>query len=199
MTSKTRTRGRPATDRIGHVYGPWRVVALAEPAPSGGVRWVCVCTTCGTTHPKPIEGGTLAGENVTPCKTCSYRTRIAGVQGQRFGKLVAVEPLESCPATSRHTVWRCVCDCGRECERPESSLRKRSSCGCDRSEIRRRACPPEDLRGQRFGKLTAVRLVRRGGAGGHARWSWQCDCGKRCTAFASAVKAERKLSCGECG
>lgn len=52
------------------------------------------------------------------------------ITGQRFGRLVALEPL---PTENRHTRWRCRCDCGRETV-VGSAYRLTSgntkSCGC---------------------------------------------------------------------
>lgn len=50
--------------------------------------------------------------------------------GQRFGKLVALEPTPKRYYTGS-VIWKLRCDCGQECEFPASELRtgKRKSCG----------------------------------------------------------------------
>lgn len=54
--------------------------------------------------------------------------------GQRFGKLVVLEPAEN---IGRKTAWRCRCDCGTETVVVTGRLRdgRRVSCGCDSGHI----------------------------------------------------------------
>ena len=57
--------------------------------------------------------------------------------GQRFGRLVALEPI----GKNEHSLvlWRCECDCGKICEAESHSLLRGSkrSCGCLRQEVTR--------------------------------------------------------------
>ena len=56
------------------------------------------------------------------------------LSGQRFGRLVVIEKTEERNRGS--VVWRCLCDCGKECLISSASLKKgRNSCGCLRKEI----------------------------------------------------------------
>lgn len=75
---------------------------------------------------------------------------ITDISGQRFGKLIALEPT----GESKHgsALWRCICDCGNERIAMLRSLKTRdaTSCGCARSRLL-------DLTGKRFGKLTVVK------------------------------------------
>ena len=52
------------------------------------------------------------------------------ITGQRFGRLIAVEPI----TTDRNgqKMWRCQCDCGASCIARGSPLRRglQTSCGC---------------------------------------------------------------------
>uniref|UniRef100_A0A7C9NUW7 Uncharacterized protein n=1 Tax=Muribaculaceae bacterium Z82 TaxID=2304548 RepID=A0A7C9NUW7_9BACT len=50
--------------------------------------------------------------------------------GQRFGRLVALEPTEK--RSDGSVVWRCQCDCGKVVEVNAHRLRKGNtkSCGC---------------------------------------------------------------------
>ncbi len=56
--------------------------------------------------------------------------------GKRFGKLVAVEP-----TNKRYgggvVIWKCRCDCGKECEIPSTHLKDGTtkSCGCSKNEF----------------------------------------------------------------
>ncbi len=61
----------------------------------------------------------------------------SGIEGQRFGKLVAVRPTEERIGSS--VVWECVCDCGNTVFVARSSLSSGNtkSCGCMRKEKRK--------------------------------------------------------------
>ena len=54
--------------------------------------------------------------------------------GQRFGKLVVLEPAEN---IGRKTAWHCLCDCGQECVVMSGHLRNGTSksCGCGRNRL----------------------------------------------------------------
>lgn len=56
------------------------------------------------------------------------------ISGQRFGRLVAVEPVGKTPA--RKTVWLCRCDCGQSPRVVSGDLAsgKVVSCGCHKAE-----------------------------------------------------------------
>lgn len=57
--------------------------------------------------------------------------------GQRFGRLVAIEPVGK--SNSHGVLWRCKCDCGKEVDTRANYLRNggTTSCGCFHSEIKR--------------------------------------------------------------
>lgn len=57
--------------------------------------------------------------------------RLIDLTGQRFGRLVAIERVES-RGKNRAAVWRCRCDCGKETFVRSDSLRSgmTMSCGC---------------------------------------------------------------------
>lgn len=62
---------------------------------------------------------------------CAVGPRFRDISGQRFGRLVALEPtrrLGSC----KSMIWRCQCDCGGEHEAEASEMRggRIQSCGC---------------------------------------------------------------------
>ncbi len=107
--------------------------------------------------------------------------------GQRFGRLTALYPTDK-RSSSGGKVWHCRCDCGNECDVAASSLKNghTKSCGCLRHE---------DLTGQRFGSLTAIRPTekRRRGA---VVWVCLCDCGNECEVGADLLKQGCTKSCG---
>ena len=52
------------------------------------------------------------------------------INGQRFGKLVAIKKIGI--DSRRNAIWLCKCDCGNECQRIVADLTKKKnhSCGC---------------------------------------------------------------------
>lgn len=75
---------------------------------------------------------------------------------QKFGRLTAKKIVRTVPG--KGNIWRCECECGGEKEVPAAYLRNghTRSCGCLNKEREERL----DITGQRWGRLTAVRLVR---------------------------------------
>lgn len=61
--------------------------------------------------------------------------RIKDISGQRFGKLLALEVAGK--DAYRHTIWKCICDCGNETYPLSTSLlkEKTKSCGCEEAVI----------------------------------------------------------------
>lgn len=113
------------------------------------------------------------------------------ISGQRFGRLVAIEPLRS--EKGRGVIWRCKCDCGGEIEVCASRLinGKNKSCGCLNKEIKEHA----DITGQRFGRLVAIRPdhvdeKRR------TCWLFKCDCGNITLQSVNVLNGGRVHSCG---
>ena len=53
------------------------------------------------------------------------------ITGQRFGSLTAQEP--TAQRRNGYTVWRCLCDCGKEARVPSRHLKNgwRRDCGAD--------------------------------------------------------------------
>lgn len=106
------------------------------------ITWVCVCD-CG--NEITVDANNLRTGNTKSCWHGTKKTDISAkksndsgyknnglkdITGQRFGKLVAIEP---CGRTKSGVVkWRCKCDCGNYTEVSGTSLRTgvTKSCGC---------------------------------------------------------------------
>jgi hypothetical protein len=78
-------------------------------------------------------------------------TKAIDLTGQRFTRLVAIEPTQSNYSKRIRILWMCICDCGNRVFVPVSSLRNGNtkSCGCLSREITSRlmfkhgqACTP---------------------------------------------------------
>ena len=107
------------------------------------IYWKCQCS-CGRI--KSIRGDGL--KNIKTCGECKK-----DLQGQRFGRLVALTKGKK--DKSSHQYWICKCDCGNIVEVNGDNLRRglTQSCGCLHSEIIHNL-KFEDISGQQFGKLT---------------------------------------------
>jgi hypothetical protein len=87
--------------------------------------------------------------------------RTKNIAGQRFGRLVAVEPVGK-DKRRRHVIWRFVCDCGGELR----SAWRRSNCGrraafpCVDASLRRRECRERAAGASGLVPHALVRLLR---------------------------------------
>lgn len=114
--------------------------------------------------------------------------------GQRFGRLVAVEPTRQ--RVRGAVVWRCRCDCGREVlvESRKLSSGAVRSCGCTPPDYDGR----KDLTGQRFGRLTVLGQSDHRTKSRNALWRCQCDCGNEIETTKARLISGGAASCG-CG
>lgn len=119
--------------------------------------------------------------------------KLIDMTGQRFGALTVIGRAHS---VSGRTLWRCVCDCGKECVQEGYNLRKglATSCGCGIARREKRkgkgTGAKVDYTGQTFGRLTAIRHVS------HGKWLWRCSCGNETIAKPADVKNGKPASCG---
>lgn len=114
--------------------------------------------------------------------------------GQRFGSL-KVESFAGLDS-KQHSLWACVCDCGK-CVRPRGSALVNGSCkscGCGRAEAMSQA-NRIDLTGQRFGMLIVrERLART--KWGNVVWLCDCACGDTVEVSSRYLVGGSKKSCG---
>lgn len=84
----------------------------------------------------------------------------ANISGQRFGRLIAIEPVgrKKYPCGATLTVWRCVCDCGAETTVPLPALRTGNtrSCGCLGNENRSKHISKHTKHGHMHSRLNEV-------------------------------------------
>lgn len=97
---------------------------------------------------------------------------------------------------NHYVVWNCRCDCGGEIQVSTKKLKRGTvwNCGCIPKGNAKNGMLAEDLTGQRFGKLIAVR--RMDNRRGRTCWLCRCDCGQTKVVQANALKAGRVKSCG---
>lgn len=120
-------------DLTGLRFGKLLVIKEVE-TETKGTSWLCKCD-CG--KEKVILGSSLRSGHTKSCGCLNieqvsnlWKTRTIDLSNQRFGKLIALFPLEE--HSSHGIVWHCICDCGSEYD-VQSHLLKNgrvSSCGC---------------------------------------------------------------------
>lgn len=114
------------------------------------------------------------------------------IKGQRFGRLTAVRPIFD----GRRIKWFCRCKCGGSTITFVTALRlgRSQSCGCLKKE---RALESKlvDIKGQKFGRLTAVRSL---GLDKHhkSRWLCRCECGGTTITGVTSLRKGATQSCG---
>lgn len=110
--------------------------------------------------------------------------------GERFGQLYVIGYDHT--DRNNNAYWRCLCDCGNETTVQAGSLvgGRTSSCGC-----KKRGPVPEDLTGQRFGRLIVLSHDHTGNRG-QTYWRCLCDCGNEHVVDRIALKKGLTTSCG---
>lgn len=126
------------------------------------------------------------------------------LRGKKFGRLTVLERNGS--KGSNSIAWDCLCECGNIKKRVSAAHLRNgavSSCGCLQAEAARRvgAAQINNLKGRRFGKLTAIRYLepheratKRNHTG--AAWLCKCDCGKEIETTSKVLLSNEIKSCG---
>lgn len=132
-------------------------MAIAEERKRGYIVWECQCD-CGNRILASAEQ-LMKGY----VQSCGCLLGVKDVAGMRFGKLTAIRTTGESKDGS-HT-WYCKCDCGNTTFVTTRNLTSGNaqSCGCQREEIsnQEEKKVAKDLTGQRFGRLTAIRLIEK--------------------------------------
>lgn len=122
---------------IGRRFGSLTVVEKGERRDGKRQYWICVCD-CG--NKKAVAEHHLKSGHTRSCGC--YRRKVqmgkaVDLKGQRFGRLVALQPVRD--ENGYLKGWECVCDCGKRCVCPPGNLRSgiTRSCGCLKEETRK--------------------------------------------------------------
>lgn len=118
--------------------------------------------------------------------------------GQNYGRLTVLS-LDNSPHKQAGKFYLCKCECGKETIVLGSSLRSghTKSCGCLQREIAANTGHKnvKDLSGQRFGKLTVLKLNGFTKTN-KAIWYCKCDCGREIEVRACNLISGNTQSCG---
>lgn len=149
--------------------------------------WRCRCDCGGEIL---LDTRCLQRGSVTDCG-CITKVKPGQLDltGRRFGLLFCMEPTER-RSKSGSVLWRCRCDCGKECLAVSGQLLSggKQSCGC-------LGHPPlKEYAGIRFGQLTV--LAYAGKSAGMHRWKCRCDCGNETIVGQTLLQSGKTKSCG---
>lgn len=126
--------------------------------------------------------------------------KIRDLTGEKFGKLTVLALSPDRHSINGNAQWLCRCECGNIVEVVNTSLLAgtTASCGCLRREgmARLTTKPAIDIRGKRFGRLTAIKPTYIRDINGSVVWKCKCDCGNIKFVTLPNLKNGSTKSCG---
>lgn len=178
-SGKSKSCGHNSTafkDLTGKQFGEWTVLYYL-----GNQKWKCKCS-CG-------EDGDVETYNLTSykSKSCGHNSNNANINknidrtfkdltGKKIGEWEVLE-------YKGKSMWKCKCSCGKEKNVHRYSLLSGSSNSCGHGNV-------NDLTGQRFGRLTAIKYM------GKHIWKCKCDCGNETEVYTANLHRGGTQSCG---
>jgi hypothetical protein len=110
------------------------------------------------------------------------------LRGLRFGFLVAQKEATTKDKDGR-IKWQCLCDCNKKTYVLTAQLINghTESCGCQGAN---------NLKGKKFGRLTAINPSKLKTNGGNGMWNCLCDCGNKVRVRTASLKNGNTKSCG---
>lgn len=114
--------------------------------------------------------------------------KLKDISGHRFGKLLVIERAER-PQNSKYTgaYWLCQCDCGNQKVIDSNGL-------CHNGIVRCGCFKGKDLTGQKFGKLSVIKLIGRRKT--QIFWLCRCECGNEKEVSLQNLQNGNTKSCG---
>lgn len=180
-------------DLTGMIFGRLTPKEIVRTEPHLGAIWRCDCS-CGGSKEVPAARLLKGKTRSCGCMVKEIRER-SNIAGQRFGLLVALEYHHTDEKHKPH--WLFQCDCGKTKVLPIAAVKwqRVRSCGClfDQhiSNLNR-----QDIAGERFDRLTAVRPTQKRDGSGSIVWECICDCGKTAYQSVNKLRSGRVHSCG---
>lgn len=155
----------------GQRFGKLIVLKQVENDKNNRKQWLCKCD-CGK---EIIRTTTSLMQNKEKANCGCYK--MVDITGQRFGKLIALEPTEERKHTS--VVWKCLCDCGNICYATREGLRvgDNVSCGCKKSDKSEAVSRREELIGKEYGLLKIIGVSSNLDSRNLPLVICQCNCG----------------------
>lgn len=114
---------------LNDIFGDLTVIKkLNEVSSTGHSLYLCECK-CGNLH---IARSCDLQTNKTTSCGCKSTGRI-DLKNKRVGNLTVLEPTDKTDLKSGSIIWKCICDCGKECFYSASALNNYNvkSCGCE--------------------------------------------------------------------
>lgn len=178
-------------DLTNEKYGRLTVINRITP-PGVPIKWHCKCD-CG--NECDVRGNDLKNGRTKSCG-CLRKEKASenfnDLTGQKFGKLTVLYKTDK-RTSQRSIYWHCKCDCGNECDVPNSRLTNKNtqSCGCLHTENAYNS----NLVGKIFGKLTVIEKTEKR-AYDEIIWKCRCECGNICEIRTNLLTQGRTKSCG---
>lgn len=174
-------------NKIGKIVVLYKTKSIRRKNGQSMAQWVCLCN-CGNVI-------ILGTHSLTHVKSLSCtRCKQTDIAGQKFGRLIAIKPLDE--IMNKCTKWLCKCECGKEyivlCTDLLNGNTK--SCGCLHKDVMYNL-KTVDITNQKFGLLTALKIVGKNNLN-RVMWLCICDCGNYCIASGQQLRAGNKSSCG---
>ena len=184
--------GMKLIDETGNRYGTLTVQSLTKDK-NNRTAWLCKCD-CG--NEKIVRGPDLRKGRITSCgQNCPCKNyHFKDLTGQRFGRLIAIEPTQE--RKNNRIVWKCQCDCGNICYVSNINLQQEhtQSCGCLYQETH--TGPKKDLTGKKFGLLTVLKNTNQQTKDSSFLWLCQCECGNTKIVDTHSLCSGNIQSCG---
>jgi HNH endonuclease len=95
----------------------------------------------------------------------------------------------------KNKYWKCLCECGNECDIRSSHLKTQISCGCQLIEKAKQK--RFDFLNKKFGTLTVIGNGEKN-KHGQTPWLCKCDCGEFQEVFSAHLKLGKIKSCKKC-
>ena len=116
---------------------------------------------------------------------------------QTFGRLTVIEKDLQASKDHGRAYWICKCDCGKIKSIAGISLKNGAtqSCGCLRNEHVFHAIAKDET-GNRYGKLTVLKMDDIRDNFGRLKWICQCDCGNIKSISGADLRSGNTSSCG---
>lgn len=177
---------------IGQVFGELKVVEMLYNYQNKH-RTYCRCIGIDGNEYIVRQDALMSGATRTIHGACSGGIP-HDITGQRFGRLVAIEPIDE-RASNGCIRWKCLCDCGGIVYPTMNNLKRghTTSCGCAKEEFIE-SCKV-DIIGQKFGKLTVIEECT---TKNNTRRMMRClcDCGNWHICSVTDLRSGHCMSCG---